>query len=49
MWVLGSSDFGARLAAQMGLPYSFAQFIGGDYPQVTQAYRALFEPSEYLG
>ena len=48
MWVLGSSDFGARLAAQFGLPYSFAQFIGGDYPQVTQAYRQLFEPSEYL-
>jgi luciferase family oxidoreductase group 1 len=48
MWVLGSSDFGARLAAQFGLPYSFAQFIGGDYPQVTQAYRQLFEASEYL-
>jgi luciferase family oxidoreductase group 1 len=48
MWVLGSSDFGARLAAQFGLPYSFAQFIGGDYPQVTHAYRQLFQPSEYL-
>ena len=48
MWVLGSSDFGARLAAQLGLPYSFAQFIGGDYPQVTHAYRRLFAPSEYL-
>ena len=48
MWVLGSSDFGARLAAQLGLPYSFAQFIGGDYPQVTHAYRQLFQPSEYL-
>jgi len=48
LWVLGSSDFGARLAAQFGLPYSFAQFIGGDYPQVTQLYRKLFEPSEFL-
>jgi luciferase family oxidoreductase group 1 len=48
MWVLGSSDFGARLAAQFGLPYSFAQFIGGDYPQVTHAYRQLFEPSAHL-
>jgi len=48
MWVLGSSDFGARLAARFGLPYSFAQFIGGDYPQITQAYRRLFQPSEYL-
>jgi luciferase family oxidoreductase group 1 len=48
MWVLGSSDYGARLAAQFGLPYSFAQFIGGDYPQVTHAYRQLFQPSDYL-
>jgi luciferase family oxidoreductase group 1 len=48
MWILGSSDFGARLAAEMGLPYSFAQFIGGDYPQVTHLYRDAFKPSEYL-
>jgi len=48
MWVLGSSDYGARLAAQFGLPYAFAQFIGGDYPQVTRAYRQLFQPSAYL-
>ena len=48
MWVLGSSDFGARLAAELGLPYSFAQFIGGDYPEVTHGYRQLFEPSAYL-
>ncbi|HEV8020151.1 MAG TPA: LLM class flavin-dependent oxidoreductase [Candidatus Lustribacter sp.] len=48
LWVLGSSDYGAMLAAQMGLPYSFAQFIGGDYPQVTRAYRQLFQPSAQL-
>ena len=48
MWILGSSDFGARLAAEMGLPYSFAQFIGGDYPHVTHLYRDAFKPSEYL-
>jgi alkanesulfonate monooxygenase SsuD/methylene tetrahydromethanopterin reductase-like flavin-dependent oxidoreductase (luciferase family) len=30
------------------LPYSFAQFIGGDYPQVTRAYRQLFQPSASL-
>jgi luciferase family oxidoreductase group 1 len=48
VWILGSSDFGARLAAQRGLPYSFAQFIGGDYPEVTQGYRQLFQPSPYL-
>ena len=48
LWVLGSSDYGAQLAAHMGLPYSFAQFIGGDYPQVTRAYRQLFQPSAHL-
>ncbi|MGA2392903.1 MAG: LLM class flavin-dependent oxidoreductase [Candidatus Lustribacter sp.] len=48
LWVLGSSDYGARLAAQFGLPYAFAQFIGGDYPQITRAYRQLFQPSQYL-
>ena len=48
VWILGSSDFGARLAAQLGLPYSFAQFIGGDYPEVTHGYRKIFEPSAYL-
>ena len=48
MWILGSSDYGAQLAAQLGLPYSFAQFIGGDYPQVTRLYRQLFVPSDYL-
>jgi luciferase family oxidoreductase group 1 len=48
MWILGSSDFGARLAGQFGLPYAFAQFIGGDYPQVTQLYRHAFQPSAYL-
>jgi luciferase family oxidoreductase group 1 len=47
LWVLGSSDYGARLAAQFGLPYTFAQFIGGDYPSVTQLYRQTFAPSAY--
>jgi len=45
LWVLGSSDYGALLAAQFGLPYTFAQFIGGDYPSVTRAYRDRFVPS----
>jgi luciferase family oxidoreductase group 1 len=48
VWVLGSSDFGAQLAAELGLPYSFAQFIGGDYPEVTHGYRQLFKPSATL-
>jgi luciferase family oxidoreductase group 1 len=47
VWVLGSSEYGAQLAAQLGLPYTFAQFIGGDYPQVTRAYRERFAPSAY--
>ena len=49
VWILGSSDFGAQLAAHLGLPYAFAQFIGGDYPQLTHAYRRLFRPSAALG
>jgi luciferase family oxidoreductase group 1 len=48
VWILGSSDFGARLAAQLGLPYSFAQFIGGEYPEIMQLYRRSFVPSAYL-
>jgi luciferase family oxidoreductase group 1 len=47
MWVLGSSNYGALLAAQFGLPYTFAHFIGGDYPSVTRAYREQFQPSAY--
>jgi luciferase family oxidoreductase group 1 len=47
VWVLGSSEYGAHLAAQLGLPYTFAQFIGGDYPQVTRAYRDRFVPSAH--
>jgi luciferase family oxidoreductase group 1 len=48
VWILGSSDFGAQLAAQFGLPYSFAQFIGGDYPEITRLYREHFVASPYL-
>lgn len=46
VWILGSSDYGALLAAELGLPYSYAHFIGGDYPEITRAYRARFKPSE---
>jgi luciferase family oxidoreductase group 1 len=47
MWMLGSSDQSALLAAQLGLAFSFAQFItpeGGEY--VIDAYRQRFQPSE---
>ena len=43
MWLLGSSDYSGALAAQLGLPFSFAHFInprGGD--EVTRAYRRRF-------
>lgn len=45
VWLLGSSDYGALLAAQYGLPYAFAHFIGGDAAEVTHAYRTRFKPS----
>jgi len=48
-WMLGSSDYGAALAAALGLRFTFAHFItahGGD--AVTRAYRAQFRPSPLL-
>lgn len=45
LWVLGSSEYGALLAARMGLPYAFAHFIGGDAPEIPRAYRARFRAS----
>ncbi len=46
VWLLGSSDDSAALAAHFGLPFCFAHFInpdGGD--RVTRAYREHFKPS----
>jgi len=43
VWLLGSSDYSGALAAQLGLPFSFAHFInphGGD--AITRAYRQSF-------
>ena len=45
VWMLGSSEYGARLAADMGLPYAYAHFIGGEAPHLTHAYRARFQPA----
>jgi luciferase family oxidoreductase group 1 len=45
VWILGSSNYGALLAAQLGLPYAYAHFIGGDNPGITRAYRSRFRPS----
>ena len=49
VWILGSSNFGAQLAAQMGLPYAFASHFAPDYlHQALQLYRQEFRPSRYL-
>lgn len=49
LYILGSSLFGAQLAAQLGLPYSFAShFAPAALEQATTAYRENFQPSEHL-
>lgn len=49
VWILGSSDYGAQLAAHFGLPYAFAYFFsdGQGAEQAMQLYRAHYEPSEH--
>ncbi|GAA4958509.1 LLM class flavin-dependent oxidoreductase [Actinoplanes utahensis] len=49
LYILGSSMFGARLAAAYGLPYAFAShFSPGMLEQAVAAYRAEFTPSAQL-
>ena len=49
IWILGSSLFGAQLAAALGLPYAFAShFAPAQMMPAIAAYRALFRPSEQL-
>ena len=49
VWILGSSLFGAQLAAMLGLPYAFAShFAPGALMHAAEMYRSRFEPSEYL-
>lgn len=49
VWILGSSLFGAQLAAALGLPYSFAShFAPQQMMQAIQVYRSTFQPSRYL-
>ena len=47
MWILGSSDYGAQLAAHFGLPYAFAYFFtdGQGAEQALDLYRRLYKPS----
>jgi luciferase family oxidoreductase group 1 len=48
VWILGSSDFGAQLAAYLGLPYCFAHFIteGAGSAEAMALYRDGFRPHE---
>jgi luciferase family oxidoreductase group 1 len=47
IWILGSSDYGAQVAAHFGLPYCFAHFItdGQGAAEALDLYRATFRPS----
>lgn len=49
VWILGSSLFGAQLAAALGLPYAFAShFAPQQMMQAIELYRATFQPSPHL-
>lgn len=47
IWMLGSSDYGAQVAAHFGLPYAFAWFFsdGAGGEQALSIYRELYKPS----
>ncbi|MBO0764403.1 MAG: LLM class flavin-dependent oxidoreductase [Hyphomicrobiaceae bacterium] len=47
VWMLGSSDYGAQVAAHFGLPYAFAWFFtdGKGGPEALNLYRRLYQPS----
>lgn len=48
LWILGSSDYGAQLAAHFGLPYAFAYFFteGRGVEAALDLYRRNYRPSE---
>lgn len=49
LWLLGSSDYSAQLAAAFGLPYVFANHFSGDgLERALDLYRQGFQPSEHL-
>jgi luciferase family oxidoreductase group 1 len=49
VWILGSSLFGAQLAARLGLPYAFASHFAPDMLEQAQyVYRDTFRPSQRL-
>ncbi len=48
VWILGSSLYGAQLAAHMGLPYAFAShFAPGALEEAIEVYRRGFQPSRW--
>jgi len=52
VWLLGSSDYSARLAAMLGLPFAFADFFGRTSaigPSVVDVYRREFRPTVFGG
>lgn len=49
LWILGSSTFGAHLAAELGLPYAFAShFAPDELLAALDVYRSRFKPSDQL-
>ncbi|WP_416361068.1 LLM class flavin-dependent oxidoreductase [Microbacterium sp. VKM Ac-2870] len=49
VWLLGSSDYSAQLAAAFGLPYVFANHFSGEgLERALELYRTQFQPSEHL-
>lgn len=49
LWILGSSHFGANLAAELGLPYAFASHFAPDLLMpALEIYRSRFQPSKQL-
>jgi len=50
VWLLGSSDYSARLAGMLGLPFAFADFFGHTSvigPDVANLYRSHFKPTVF--
>lgn len=48
VWILGSSLYGAQLAAQLGLPYAFAShFAPAALAEAVNIYRDRFQPSQF--
>tara|TARA_A100000164_G_C21925329_1_gene782754 strand:+ start:404 stop:1411 length:1008 start_codon:yes stop_codon:yes gene_type:complete len=48
IWMLGTSDYGAQVAAHFGIPYCFAHFItdGRGVERALDLYRTLYKPSK---